>query len=193
MAAAGRSAALPPRPLSAAEVRELREAFDVLAPGAGGADAPAVRAVLRGVGVEISGADARALVASADARDVGCLDFQQLCGAVAASGCLRAREGAAGAARVFALFDSARSGRVSAADIMRVARELGEEMGAAEAADLVAAADSDADGFVSFADFSRVLRRAARAAAGGAADAGDGGDSSSSSIDDGDGGAAAAR
>jgi Ca2+-binding EF-hand superfamily protein len=181
---------LQPRPLSATEVRELREAFDVLVPGVVGADAPAVRAVLRGVGVEISGADARALVASADAHDVGWLTFAQLCSAVAASGCMRAREGAAGAARVFALFDSARSGRVSAADIVRVARELGEDLGDAEAADLVAAADSDGDGFVSFADFARVLRRAARAAAGGAADAGGGGSSSGSSSDDGGGAAA---
>ena len=150
---------LQPRPLSATEVRELREAFDVLVPGVGGADAPAVRAVLRGVGVEISGADARALVASADAHDVGWLTFAQLCSAVAASGCMRAREGAAGAARVFALFDSARSGRVSAADIVRVARELGEEMTDEELAEMIEEADRNGDGEVDEEEFMRIMRK----------------------------------
>jgi hypothetical protein len=59
-------------------------------------------------------------------------------------------------AKAFALFDESGRGRISARDLKRVARELGEALADEEIQEMIDEADRDGDGEVDLEEFRRV-------------------------------------
>mmetsp|Transcript_53403 Transcript_53403/g.155696 ORF Transcript_53403/g.155696 Transcript_53403/m.155696 type:complete len:167 (-) Transcript_53403:77-577(-) len=59
--------------------------------------------------------------------------------------------------KVFRLFDDDRTGRITARNLQRVARELGEEVPMEDLEEMIARADSDADGQVTLDDFYTLM------------------------------------
>ena len=65
-------------------------------------------------------------------------------------------------AKAFALFDESGRGRISARDLKRVARELGEALADEEIQEMIDEADRDGDGEVDLEEFRRVRACVAR-------------------------------
>merc|ERR1719217_741420 len=61
--------------------------------------------------------------------------------------------------KVFRLFDDDRTGAISAKNLQRVARELGEQLSAEDIEEMIARADSNGDGQVSLDDFYALMTR----------------------------------
>lgn len=59
----------------------------------------------------------------------------------------------------FAVFDADNDGRISSAELRRVAEAFGEGLSQGAVEDIVAAVDRDGDGQISFDEFLELLRR----------------------------------
>lgn len=70
------------------------------------------------------------------------------------------RDPVAEARKAFRLFDAGETGKISFADLKRVATELGEPLTDGELQEMIDEADRDGDGEVDEAEFMRVMAKA---------------------------------
>jgi Ca2+-binding EF-hand superfamily protein len=127
------------------------EAFDLFdTTGAGTIDAREAKVAMRALGFEPSPEEVAALGAD--------VTFEAF--ATAATAKVAARDPAAEARKAFRLFDAGETGKISFADLKRVAGELGEPLTDGELQDMIDEADRDGDGEVDEAEFMRIMAKA---------------------------------
>lgn len=61
--------------------------------------------------------------------------------------------------KAFQLFDHDNVGRISLANLTRVAKEVGEDLGDAELRAMLQEADKDGDGYIDLSEFLAVMQR----------------------------------
>lgn len=96
-----------------------------------------------------------AAVASPD----GALDFDDFAALVAQK--IATRDPVDELRKAFRLFDADETGRISFANLKRVAKELGEPLTDEELREMIDEADRDGDGEVDEAEFVRIMRKSA--------------------------------
>ena len=88
----------------------------------------------------------------------GCLDYDDFASLVASK--IAARDPVDELRKAFRLFDEDETGRISLANLRRVARELGEPLSEDEMRQMIDEADRDGDGEVDEEEFVRIMRKA---------------------------------
>jgi Ca2+-binding EF-hand superfamily protein len=114
-----------------------------------------VKVAMRALGFEPATDEVAAMVWPAGGDRVA---FDAFAAAMAAK--VAARDPAAEARKAFRLFDAGETGKISFADLKRVATELGEPLTDAELQEMIDEADRDGDGAVDEAEFMRVMTKA---------------------------------
>jgi centrin-3 len=143
-AAAAPAAVRHDRPkLTAEQAQEIREAFALFdAEGSGSIDYHSLKVALRALGFAVSKEEARAAMAAAGAGEpggrLGLEAFERVVGER-----YLARDPEAEMRKAFALFDESGSGRISLANMRRVAAELGEKLSDDEMQAMISEFDAD--------------------------------------------------
>ncbi|GBF93442.1 centrin [Raphidocelis subcapitata] len=146
----------PRRRLTEGEAGEIAYAFERLAEGQDGFVTPRqLKVALRAMGFPVRKSDVRGLLRDAGLDAAAPLDeasFTELCAAQ-----LLSRGQDEELARAFGLFDISGGGRITAADLRAVARQLGVEVAPEELEDMVAEFDGDGDGGIDAAEFAAIM------------------------------------
>ena len=129
--------------LTAEQAVEIREAFALFdTEGSGSIDYHSLKVALRALGFAVSKEEARAAMAAAGAGEpggrLGLEAFERVAGER-----YLARDPEAEMRKAFALFDESGSGRISLANMRRVAAELGEKLSDDEMQAMISEFDAD--------------------------------------------------
>jgi len=99
------------------------------------------------------------MVASVDKDGSGLVDYDDFVALMAAK--VAARDPLDELRKAFKLFDDDETGKISFANLKRVARELGEAMTDEELQEMIDEADRDGDGEVDVEEFLRIMQKTA--------------------------------
>ena len=139
-------------------IEEIREAFNLFdTDRSGSIDYKELKAAMRALGFETKKEDMQRIIAEIDADGSGEIEFPEFMQMM--NGQMGAKETYEDIMKVFALFDDGGKGKVSAKDVRRIARELGENMEDAELDEMVKDLDTDGDGALSRDEFYRVMKK----------------------------------
>jgi Ca2+-binding EF-hand superfamily protein len=95
------------------------------------------------------------LILDFDAEGAGHIPFEQFIHLLTPR--LIEGDSAENIAHIFALFDTERTGFISARDLRRIAHQMGEELSEEDIADMIKRADADQDGVVSREEFFELI------------------------------------
>jgi centrin-3 len=160
-AASSSSARRHDRPqLSAEQTQEIREAFALFdSDGSGAIDYHSLKVALRALGFAVKKEEARAVMAAAGAGEpggrIGLEAFERAVGER-----YLARDPEAEMRKAFALFDESGSGRITLANMRRVAKELGEALSEEEMEAMIAEFAQDG-ATISEEEFVAIMRQTA--------------------------------
>ncbi len=144
--------------LSADEVEEIKEAFDIFdADQNGTISVNELLNAMKSLGFDSKNPAIYKMIADFDADDNGVISFDEFLDMMTAR--ISDRNTRDDLRRVFNLFDDDRKGSISVDDLRRVARELGEEISEEELREIVQRADLDGDKQLSFEDFYNVMTK----------------------------------
>ncbi|KAK4485155.1 hypothetical protein RD792_007768 [Penstemon davidsonii] len=120
-------------------------------------DFQALNSATRALGLEISEEEINQIMAELNQDGTGGIEFDKFFNIITSKFVeMEAREELLMA---FRIIDQDKNGKVSAADIQRIAKELGINFTEIEIQDMVDEADRDRDGEVSADEFMRMMRR----------------------------------
>ncbi|OSX79471.1 hypothetical protein BU14_0076s0027 [Porphyra umbilicalis] len=137
---------------------EIREAFDLFdADGSGTIEGKELKTAMRALGFEPRKDELKKMVASVDARGDGRINLEEFTALMGAR--ITEKEVHDEMLKAFSLFDSSGSGRITLADLKRVAESLGEPMTEKELSEMISEADVDGDGSVNAAEFVAIMRK----------------------------------
>ena len=146
----------PRRRLTEAETGEIAYAFERLAEGQDGLVTPRqLKVALRAMGFPVRKSDVRGLLRDAGLDASAPLDeaaFIEICAAQLLS---RGRDDEL--SRAFGLFDISGGGRITAADLRAVARQLGIEVAQEELEDMIEEFAADGDNGIGAAEFAAIM------------------------------------
>ena len=144
--------------LSAEDVDEIKEAFDIFDIEQNGA-IPISELVnaMKSLGFDTKNPAIFKMVAEMDADGSGQIDFDEFLDMMTAR--ISDKNTKADLERVFKLFDDTRQGYITAENLGRVAKDLGEDISAEELKEIVQRADLNGDGKVTFEDFYAVMTK----------------------------------
>ena len=144
--------------LSADEVEEIKEAFDIFdADQSGTISVAELLNAMKSLGFDTKNPAIFKMIADFDEDGNGVITFDEFLDMMTAR--ISDRNTRDDLRRVFNLFDDDRKGSISVDDLRRVARELGEEISEEELKEIVQRADLDADKQLSFEDFYNVMTK----------------------------------
>ncbi len=144
--------------LSADEVEEIKEAFDIFdADQSGSISVEELLNAMKSLGFDTKNPAIYKMIADFDESGDGQISFDEFLDMMTAR--ISDRNTRDDLRRVFNLFDDGRKGEISVEDLKRVARELGEEISEEELKEIVQRADLDADKKLSFEDFYNVMTK----------------------------------
>ena len=148
-----------PRPPQPEQLEEITEAFKLFdTEKAGTIDYHELKVAMRALGCDVRKAEVKALIADFG-RDGGeRVDFEAFQAIMTEK--YAARDPEAEMRKAFALFDEEGTGRITARNLRRVARELGESIPDDELQAMVDEFATGEDGSVSEADFLAIMRAA---------------------------------
>ena len=140
--------------------REIRSTFDLIDTSHDGLiDPDELRCALNSLGFEFTAGEIKRLVMELDPQNTGTIDFQHFSELIHQK--MSEREKIEEIQYAFQMFDSNRTGKITFADLKRVAKELGEELTDQELHEMINEADTDNDGEISFEEFVALVRAAA--------------------------------
>merc|ERR1711907_347927 len=144
--------------LSADEVAEMKEAFDLFDnDGSGAISVNDLTSAMKSLGFDVKHAVVYNMVADLDSDGSGEIEFKEfldvMCAKITDKNTMEEID------RVFKLFDKDRNGTLEADDLSRVCKELGEEMSEEDVREVIQRADLDGDGVVGLQDFYNVLTK----------------------------------
>ena len=111
------------------------------------------------LGFEPAQDEVRSMVASVDKDGSGLVDYDDFVALMAAK--VAARDPLEELRKAFRLFDDDETGKISFANLKRVARELGEALSDEELQEMIDEADRDGDGEVDVEEFLRIMQKTA--------------------------------
>ncbi|KAL3820625.1 hypothetical protein ACJIZ3_006530 [Penstemon smallii] len=144
--------------LTEQKMQEIKEDFQrSVTDGSGSIDFQALNSATRDLGLEISEEEINQILAELNQDGTGGIEFDKFFNIITSKFVeMEAREELLMA---FRIIDQDKNGKVSAADIQRIAKELGINFTEIEIQDMVDEADRDRDGEVSADEFMRMMRR----------------------------------
>ncbi|KAL6583495.1 hypothetical protein OROMI_005573 [Orobanche minor] len=138
--------------------QEIREAFELFdTDGSGTIDAKELNVAMRALGFEMSEEEITRMIAEVDKDGSGAIDFDEFCHMMTAK--FGERDTKDELMKAFQIIDQDQNGKISVADIQRIAKQVGENFTEKEIQDMVDEADRDRDGEVNPDDFLRMMRR----------------------------------
>ena len=144
--------------LSADEIEEIKEAFDIFDPeGTGSIQVEDLLNAMKTLGFDVKNPAIYKMIADFDESGNGAIEFEEFLDMMTAR--ISDKNTKDDLRRVFNLFDDSRSGEIKVEDLRRVARELGEEISEEELKEIVQRADLDGDSKLTFEDFFNVMTR----------------------------------
>merc|ERR1711934_1304078 len=159
MGANDNSSKMPAGDLTAQQVNEIREAFDLFdTDGSGAIDAKELKVAMRALGFEPKKEEIRKMVNDMDKDGDGTVDFDEFM--ILMSGKMGGKDAKDDIIKAFKLFDEDETGKVSFKNLKRVAKELGESMGDDELQEMIDEADTDGDGEINEEEFLRIMKKA---------------------------------
>merc|ERR1712187_1089123 len=144
--------------LSADEVDEIKEAFDLFDNDNSGAiSVNELTSAMQSLGFDVKHAVVYNMVADLDSAGSGEIEFGEFLAVMTAK--LSDKNTREEIDRVFNLFDKDRNGSLEADDLSRVCKELGEDMPEEDIREVIGRMDLDGDGAVGLDDFYNVLTK----------------------------------
>ncbi|RAL51548.1 hypothetical protein DM860_011050 [Cuscuta australis] len=137
------------------EIRECFELFDT--DNSGTIDAKELNVAMRALGFEATEEEIKRMIAEVDKDGSGAIDFEEFEHMM--SNKFGERNTKEELAKAFNIIDKDNNGKISAADIQKISRELGEQFSDAEIALMIQGADQDGDGEVTLPDFMDIMGR----------------------------------
>lgn len=147
--------------LDESDVREVREAFDLIAGSSSTIPISAVQSAMSALGLDVSPEESRSIsnhlsASIPDADDGKSVPFEMFLDVVAIK--MSDRDKNSEVDRAFDLFDPKETGRITVHDLRRIAKQLGEDVKDSDLEDmLVEAGNSDG---IDKAQFEQVMGRA---------------------------------
>merc|ERR1712185_356988 len=144
--------------LSADEVDEMKEAFDLFDnDGSGAISVSELTGAMKSLGFDVKHAVVYNMVADLDSDGSGEIEFDEFLDVMTAE--LSDKNTKEEIDRVFKLFDKDRNGTLEADDLSRVCKELGEDMTEEDIREVIGRMDVDGDGAVGLDDFYAVITK----------------------------------
>jgi len=145
--------------VSADEVNEMNEAFDMFDPsGTGTIDYQEARVCFRALGFDVNRQRLAAMIGDHDRERTG--HITRAAYVEIASQLYMERTPEVALESAFSLFDDQGTGKISRKDLRRVCRELGEALSDDELQAMIDEFDTDGDGLIDIEDFKSVLQEA---------------------------------
>merc|ERR1711934_475013 len=158
MGANDNSSKMPAGDLTAQQVNEIREAFDLFdTDGSGAIDAKELKVAMHALGFEPKKEEIRKMINDLDKNNDGTIDFEEFM--LLMSGKLSDKDAKEDIVKAFRLFDDDETNKVSFKNLKRVAKELGESMGDEELQEMIDEADTDGDGEVNEEEFLKIMKK----------------------------------
>ena len=146
--------------LSADEIEEIKEAFDIFdVDNSGSISAQELLNAMKSLNFDTKNPAIFQMIADFDTDENGQIEFDEFLDMMTAR--ISDRNTRDDLKRVFNLFDEERKGHISVDNLRRVARELGEEISEEELKEIIQRADLDADKQLTFDDFYAVMTKKA--------------------------------
>ena len=144
--------------LSADEIEEIKEAFDIFDVDRSGAiSVQELLNAMRSLGFDTKNPAIFQMIADMDEDGNGEIEFEEFLDMMTAR--ISDRNTKEDLERVFKLFDDKRTGEISVENLRRVAKELGEDIPEEELREIILRADLDGDGKLTFNDFYAVITK----------------------------------
>ena len=144
--------------LSADEIEEIKEAFDIFDVDRSGAiSVQELLNAMRSLGFDTKNPAIFQMIADMDEDGNGEIEFEEFLDMMTAR--ISDRNTKEDLERVFKLFDDKRTGEISVENLRRVAKELGEDIPEEELREIILRADLDGDGKLTFDDFYAVITK----------------------------------
>ncbi|KAL2520627.1 putative calcium-binding protein CML20 [Forsythia ovata] len=138
--------------------QEIKEAFERSdTDGSGTIDAKELNVAMRALGFEMTEEEINRMIAEVDKDGSGAIDFDEFCFMMTAK--FGERDTKEELMKAFNIIDQDKNGKISAADVQRIAKELGAPFSDREIQDMIDEADRDHDGEVNAEEFMRMMRR----------------------------------
>ncbi|CAN4079658.1 unnamed protein product [Withania somnifera] len=138
--------------------QEIKEAFELFdTDGSGTIDASELNVAMRALGFEMTGEQVEQMIADVDKDGSGAIDFDEFVHMMTAK--IGERDTKEELAKAFNLLDHDKNGKISAADIQQIAKELGEKFTAREIQEMVEVADRDLMELFSYESLKRLERK----------------------------------
>jgi len=152
------SSSLSQRPVLSEEQKlEIKEAFDLFdSEKSGRIDYQQLKVALRALGFDVRKPELLRLVKEYDRQDTGSLSYADYADLMAIK--MQERNPEDEIRKAFALFDEDASGTISARNLRRVARELGETLSDDELQAMIDEFDKNGDGSIDLEEFMSIMR-----------------------------------
>merc|ERR1712066_719093 len=138
--------------LTADEVEEIKEAFDLFDTDQSGAiSVNELTSAMKSLGFDVKHAVVYNMVSDLDADGSGEIEFGEFLDVMTAK--ISDKNTKEEIDRIFKLFDKDRNGTLEADYLSRVCKELGEDMPEEDVREIIQRADLDGDGVVNLQDF----------------------------------------
>eukprot|EP00042_Codosiga_hollandica_P018723 m.55597 g.55597 ORF g.55597 m.55597 type:complete len:163 (+) comp48887_c0_seq2:163-651(+) len=136
---------------------EIRQAFELFDNGTGIIDAKELKVAMRALGFEPKKEEIKKMIADVDKDGANQLDFNDFLYLMAQK--MSERDPKEEMLKAFKLFDNDDTGKISFANLKRVAQELGENLTDDEIQEMIDEADRDGDGEINQDEFMRIMRK----------------------------------
>ncbi|GMI94089.1 centrin2, CALMODULIN20, CENTRIN 1 [Hibiscus trionum] len=144
--------------LSQQKRQEIKEAFELFdTDGSGTIDAKELNVAMRALGFEMTEEQINQMIADVDKDGSGAIDFDEFVHMMTAK--IGERDTKEELMKAFRIIDLDNNGKISAEDVKRIAKELGEHFSDKDIQDMIEEADRDHDGEVGIEEFMRMMRR----------------------------------
>ena len=144
--------------LSADEVEEIKEAFDIFDVDQSGAiSVGELLNAMKSLGFDTKNPAIFKMIADMDEDGSGEIEFEEFLDMMTAR--MSDKDTREDVSKVFRLFDDDNSGSITLRNLRRVARELGETMTDEELQEMIDRADSNGDGAVTMDDFYNIMTK----------------------------------
>ncbi|XP_031388791.1 caltractin [Punica granatum] len=138
--------------------QEIKEAFELFdTDGSGTIDAKELNVAMRALGFEMTEEQINQMIADVDKDGSGAIDFDEFVHMMTAK--IGERDTKEELMKAFRILDQDNNGKISAVDIKRISKELGESFTDREIQEMIEEADLDRDGEINVDEFIRMMRR----------------------------------
>eukprot|EP00938_MAST-03A_sp_MAST-3A-sp1_P001672 g1672.t1 len=144
--------------LTEEQKQEIREAFDLFdTDGSGTIDQKELKVAMRALGFEPKKEEIKKMIKDIDTDGSGTIDFQEFLEMMTAK--MSQKDSREEILKAFRLFDEDETGKITFANLKRVAKELGENMTDEELMEMIDEADRDGDGEINEEEFLRIMKK----------------------------------